>query len=294
MLNLVSFIMYDYTIVIVCLFSERCGVKVKKKNGFGKVIIVVLLVIILLVTVIAIRYWDTITAVIDGLSYSAEEIENIRVENQKEVDRELAKYPDLHFRDLTDEEIKALSEGKIEQSDVPYLVTGRKVFKNGVVMTTEEYEELIKKEKEDKEQEESLKPEEKQPEVKPPDKPAEENVPKTNPELEAVLEKFFVLKANLLADIDSRVNGMISEYKSIPKKERTKAVKNEYANKAISLMSVLEPQYDSQFEAVVQELETVIEKIDGDRNLVDTVRTAYKKEKAALKAKYVSKARKHL
>lgn len=314
--------MYDYTIGVVCPFLERCGVKLKKKRIISKVLLIVLLVVIVLLVNLCMKHWNTITAVVDGMNYSVEEIENIRVDNQKKVDDELSKYPDLNFRNLTSEEITALSKGLISQDDVPYLITGRKVFVDGKVVTSEEYEEMMKDEKDNSSKDQnaennSLSDNKKDSEgTKKTDNnsSADKNNsdtskdvssqsannqvqpegPKTNPELEAVLEKFFVLKATFLADIEARVNGMIADYKSIPKKERTKAVRSEYASKAIALMSTMEPQYDAQFEAVVSELSAVIEKIDGDRNLVNVVRDAYKKEKAALKAKYVSRARKHI
>lgn len=288
----------------------------KKRRVIFKILLIVFLVFVIFLVGMCIRHWNTIIAVIDGLNYSVEEIENIRIENQKVVDKELEKYPDLHFRNLTGEEITALSEGKISQDDIPYLVTGRKVYVDGEVITIEEYEKRTDSEKNDSgddNKSDAGDDKENKGNKSAADKTDNEssgtdsgnkssgsnsdnqqNVPKTNEELEAVLQKFFVLKANFLADIESRVNGMIAEYKSYPKKERTKALRSTYANNAISLMSQLEPQYDAQFESVVAELETVVEKIGADSSLIDTVRTAYRNEKAALKAKYVSKAKKHL
>ncbi|MBE7046807.1 MAG: hypothetical protein E7396_05260 [Ruminococcaceae bacterium] len=308
----------------------------KKRRPIFKILLIVFLVLVISLAAVCIRHWNTIIAVIDGLNYSVEEIENIRIENQKEVDRELSKYPDLHFRNLTSEEITALSEGKISQDDIPYLVTGRKVYVDGEVITTEEYEDRTKSDENDPEGKaddesdkdgDSLFEKIKDGKIEKKDNKdskdskdnngdkntqgktnstdsknnsesskgdGQQNVPKTNPELEAVLQKFFVLKATFLADIESRVNGMIAEYKSHPKNQRTKALRSSYANNAISLMSQMEPQYDAQFEAVVSELSAVIEKTNGDRNLVNTVRDAYRKEKAAVKAQYVSRARKYI
>ena len=277
--------------------------KLKKKNKIFVVILVVLLIVILVATAVSVKFWNTISAVFDGLNHTAEEIENVRIENQKKVDEELSKYPDLYFRNLTQEEIKALSEGKISRDDVPYLVTGRKVYVDGTVMTNEEYEKYL--EDKEKQNDTSVEPKEdekvnsdkKQPEQKPIAETRPEpdpEVPKTDPQLEAVLEKLFVLKATFLADIENQVNSLINEYLSIPKKYRSKKVRNEYISKAFSLMAETEPRYDAEFEAVVKELETVLKDTDGDMGLVDTVRTTYKKEKAAIKAKYVSKAREYM
>jgi len=266
------------------------------------------LVLILLLGVVTVKFWNTITAVFDGLNYSQDEIENVRVENQKVVDKELEKYPDLYFRNLTEDEIKAISEGKITQEDIPYLVTGRKVFKDGAVITAEEYEKLIEQERieeqnkntqqqptaEDDKTNSGNSQETTVPKQEPVKPQVDPDVPKTDPELEAVLEKLFVLKATFLADIETQVNNMIDEYLSIPKKYRSKKVRNEYISKAFSLMAQTEPKYDAEFETVVKELQTVLEKTGGDMSLVDTVRTTYKKEKASIKAKYVSKAREYM
>lgn len=313
--------MYDYTIGVVCPFLESCGVELKKKRTISKVLIIVFLVLTVILINLCVKYWNTITAVVDGMNYSVEELENIRVDNQKKVDDELSKYPDLYFRNLTSEEITALSKGEISQDDVPYLVTGRKVFVDGKVVTTEEYEQMKKEEKDNPDKDKNTdNPQDgkksegsdsgKTDKTSSTDKnsssgskgdsskgtkdQAQSGASGTDPELEAVLEKLFVLKATFLADIENQVNSMIDEYLSIPKKYRSKKVRNEYISRAFSLMAETEPRYDAEFEAVVVELQTVIEKINGDKTLVDMVRTTYKKEKAAIKAKYVSRAREYM
>ncbi len=243
--------------------------------------------------------WDNVTAIVDGFRYTPDEIENIRIETQKIIDKELSKYPDMHFRNLTEEEIAAISKGIIDRSDIPYLVTDRKVFKFGKVMTTEEYEAYLKEqENKEKNPQAQQEPADGGETETPPTKEPEANVTEppvsSNPKLEAVLEKFFVLKANFLADIEGYVDTMIAEYKALPKSQRTKATRSQYAERAISLMSETEPRYDAQFEDVLNELITVVSETNSDESIIESVKVAYRKEKAAIKAKYVSRARKYL
>lgn len=243
--------------------------------------------------------WDDVAAIVDGFRYTPDEIENIRIETQKIIDKELSKYPDMHFRNLTEEEIAAISKGIIDRSDIPYLVTDRKVFKLGKVMTAEEYKAYLE-EQENKDKNPSGKkdPVSDEKQDNPPDKKPVENIAQPpaskNAKLEAVLEKFFVLKANFLADIEGYVDAMIAEYKALPKEQRTKATRSQYAERAISVMKETEPRYDAQFESILNELKAVVEETNADASIIESVQTTYRKEKASIKAKYVSRARKHL
>ena len=98
----------------------------KKKKW--KIFIIILLCILILVGWIVYNNWNTVLGVIDGLRYSQEDVEQQQEENKKELQKFLDENENVTVRDLTDEEIKALANGEINQEDAVQIITGQKTL----------------------------------------------------------------------------------------------------------------------------------------------------------------------
>ena len=85
---------------------------------FKKIILVVLAVLILGAGAVAIWFRDDIGAVIGGLSYSAEELEQKLEENNQAIQDAAQVIPEFIIRELTDAEKKALKDGTITPEEL--------------------------------------------------------------------------------------------------------------------------------------------------------------------------------
>lgn len=73
--------------------------------------------------------WDNITSFINSQRYSREEIEGQMQENKKQMEKIAEEDPNINIRgDLTEEETKALNEGRITKEDAVALVMGTKTL----------------------------------------------------------------------------------------------------------------------------------------------------------------------
>ena len=229
---------------------------------------------------LAIWQWDNITALINGMRYSSQELEDKLAQNDQVVKDAVAAIPEVTIRDVTEEERQALRDGTLTSEQL--------------------VESLIGSEKEpEKPPESKPKPPDTAQQTKPDPKPQPEQPPAKTPEqlayeqqLSAVIAKVYVLREDFLGRLDSMMTQAIAAFKEIPKDERTPSRLASFASGYLSQGLAMESQCDAMVEAIIVELETLLQENNGDLSIAQTVYDTYVEEKSLKKAWYMAELKK--
>lgn len=103
-----------------------------------------------------------------------------------------------------------------------------------------------------------------------------------------LVAKIYSIKSDFLGKLSAFESRIISEYKALPKEQRTSATKARIVSENTGYIMGLEAQCDAQVKSITDEL-TVLMKAQGKpTTLVEQINTAYATEKENKKAYYVS------
>lgn len=242
-----------------------------------KVLCTILAVILLAAGVLAWWQWDNLAAAINGLRYSREELEDKLAENDRAIKDAVAAIPEVTIRDVTDEERQALRDGTITSEQlVQSMVGGEKEQTVSGQLAQEPAKSVDPKPKSDEPQTPS----------KTPEQLAYEQ------ELSAVIAKVYVLREEFLGKLDALLAQALAEYKAMPSEQRTAGGLASFASGYLSKGLDMEKQCDAQIEAIIVELETLLQENNGDLSIAQTVYDTYVEEKSLKKAWYMAELKK--
>lgn len=278
---------------------------IKRKRIF----LIIILVILILLSALAIWQRDNIKAFYMGLTETEESLSEKRKENDKIITETLDKYPEISVRDLTDEEKKALSEGKITNEEVLLLLQGKTTLEallsSKATEETPSTEETVTPPSEEPPPEEPpteepvvvtppeadvteppIAPPEEEPTVSPP--PVEETTESNDEKIASLVAEMYILKAEFTSALKNLENTTLKDYAALPTEEKTAEVKANMMTKVLDEVAVMEKTCDTKVEAILTSLTTLLTEGGKDLSLVDSIRTAYKNEKTITKAEYIN------
>lgn len=244
---------------------------------------------------------DNISALIDGMRYSDEDLDSQLVSTEESV-KDYMKDNDLgEIKMLTQEEEAALVSGEISQQDAVKIMTG--------AMTLDEA-----KNNKGSESAQTGTPSDNKTAggnsdggqtatggntaapAAPSDggnaqEPSEPTTPAVDYDtlISEKVAELYVVKANFSSQLASMKKAAENEFDSYPKEERTDAKKLEIIKSKISGASALEKQCDAQVAVIVADLKSLLAEAGRDTALADKINEAYNQEKKVMKAKYVNK-----
>ena len=108
-------------------------------------------------------------------------------------------------------------------------------------------------------------------------------------ELSAIIAKVYVLREDFTMALDNMYDEAKAEYIALPAEKRTKSNLMVLASKYLSKATALEKECDARMNAIVADMEKLIQENNGDMSLVDTVVYSYANEKSLKKSWYMSK-----
>lgn len=274
------------------------------------VLLVLLLVIIGAVAALGIWQWQNINAVVDGIRYDENQLEEKAQQSEKDVTEYLENNNIGTIRPLTEEEAAAVTSGEITEKDAVKISTGK--------MTLEQAKEnKIQQDRaeQEKAEQQTSKPEETKPSQKPEEKPVqkpdeeakpseptpseseEQPVEEEEPEeidydtlISEKVAQLYIVKANFYAEFNAAWAAEKAKYLAIPKSER-----RGYAQIAEIVKSkmgegvAMEKRYDAQVDTIIAELKQLLTEAGRDTELADSIREAYNQEKKAKKAQLINK-----
>ena len=225
-----------------------------------KILLIILLVIILAASWFVYTQWNNISAVINSFRYSQEEVE----ENIKNTKEDLQKIIDeddnITVRDLTEEEAKALNEGKMTEEEAVDILTA-------------------KPESPPKHEDQNSSLPEKKPETT------------TNNSSQAVsqaIAKLYIQKnayLNKLDAVEAEVRGIYMKMSREEKKTAKKKLLAEYLPK----VAAWETECDNTVYGILDEIRLAVKNTGQDETIVKKLEEAYLSEKSMKKTYFINR-----
>ena len=239
---------------------------------------------------------DNLKAAANARKYTQEQLLEKKEENRQAVEKALEKqYPELHVRDLTDQERAALRDGTLSREEIISALLGldEQGHKNSGTHTDppEPTRDPVT---------ETPAPTT-GPESSLPAAPVETPLPKetavpepepppTDPyseELASIVAEIYVMREEYIAQLDEMMARARAEYSAKPESERTHSKLVKWASGYISEASVLEKQCDARMDEVLAKVKALAEEYGEDTEIVDTLAYFYAEEKSIQKSLYI-------
>ncbi len=232
------------------------GIYIKQqKKRFKYILLIVFALIIAIGAIFAIYQKNNI----QGLLYAGKYNENELAEKNQEIDSQLKEIldqmEDIDIQPLTEEERQKLSRGELSREEALAIITEKKNNAGGNQPSKNNAN------------------------------GAENNTAKVN----NLIAECYLLKAEFLNRIDNLIGQARTEWRSLPKEERTQSAKVAMAGKYMSKGSQLEAECDQRMNTIIKKLETELKNSGQSTAIVSKINALYNEEKAVKKASLVAK-----
>lgn len=236
-----------------------------------KVVLSIILALILAVGWFTYIQWNNISAFIDALRYSNEDVIKIGNENKQEVEKYLEEEEGIKVRDLTKEESEAFKEGDLTEKEVIDLITGR-----------------VPSEKEPQEETPSEVTTQKPVEEKPkePVKPTEPD--SSSRVIEEQIAKLYVQKSIYLGKLDAIEAQAMAEYVGL-QEAGIEGSKKEFLAKYLPIVANWEKTCDSTVFGIINTIRAELEKGGKNTDIADKLKEAYLAEKKTKKSYFINR-----
>jgi len=237
----------------------------------------ILLAIIVLLGIFAYTQRNNISAIIDSFKYSNEEIEEKLSQDKSKIENFLKEENDISIRELTEEESKALSEGKITEDEIIDIIVGNSESPSPEPSKTPQQKPNIKP---------SVKPEEPTP------TPDEKELAKKK--VAELIAKLYVQKSKYLGQIDAIEAEVRSVYLAnndpmTMREEEIQAVKKRMLTEYLPRVASWEKECDQIVGGIISEIREALKESEQDSSIADTLEAAYKNEKKSKKAYFINR-----
>lgn len=277
----------------------------KKTVRRGKKIALTVIIIILVVLIgVVVSNFNNISALYKGLTQSSDEISS-NIEKNKQDTSQALQNAGIN---MSEDDFEKLNSGELSADEILQIIQGA-VSSDNQQKDPENEPSPEQKPEQNPEQNIQVQPDDSQGDVqKPVEQEKTDTPPQSQPnpvvppeQSETVLAeaeynkkvadlvaKVYTIKSEFMATLDSFESKIVSEYKALPKEQRTAATKAKIVADNMSYMLSLEAQCDAQIKAVTDELTKLMKEYGKDMALVDAINSAYANEKELKKAYYVS------
>ena len=237
----------------------------KKRKTARTVLLIVLAVLLLAVGLLAWRFRKEIQAFTISRQYSTAELENQLADNDQTIRDAVEASSDVTVRAPTEEEREALRDGSLSQEELIGRLTGESAAGSS-----------------------DSAPETAAPEEQPAEQaPAEP--PEYQKQLSALIAQVYVLREEYLAALDNMETSAKADYRALSDSQRTAGKLASLVSDYIGRATRLEKECDGKMDAIIAQMETLIQANNGDMSLTDTVFNTYVNEKSLKKAWYMSR-----
>ena len=237
----------------------------KKRKTARTVLLIVLAVLLLAVGLLAWRFRKEIQAFTISRQYSTAELEGQLADNDQTIRDAVEASSDVTVRAPTEEEREALRDGSLSQEELIGRLTGESAAGSS-----------------------DSAPETAAPEEQPAEQaPAEP--PEYQKQLSALIAQAYVLREEYLAALDNMETSAKADYRALSDSQRTAGKLASLVSDYIGRATRLEKECDGKMDAIIAQMETLIQANNGDMSLTDTVFNTYVNEKSLKKAWYMSR-----
>lgn len=232
-----------------------------------KILISLLLILVIAAAGLFVWQYDNISALINGLSNSSEDLAAKMDEQRNKLKAEVEKYVSKSIEDISAEDEQKLLKGELTIEEIAdkynlpleYMKDdGEKVEKSASENTT----------------------------TKETDTEINEKV--LDEAISSSVSKMYALKAKYVSKLGELEKKIYEEYKNLPKEKQNKDGKYAIIKANLADVANLEKKCDDEVAAVLADLKDELEKYNGDKEIIKILQDAYEKEKEVKKAYYLS------
>lgn len=244
----------------------------------GKVLITLLIIIAAVAGMLLYAQYDNISALINGLNTSSEDLASRMDDNREKLKTEVEKYTSDKINDITAEDEKKLLDGEITVEDVAEKYNlPLEYMKDAFIVSCEDI-----------------------PENSPDTTSVSENtIPGTayngkdnEKEIDAAISdgvsKMYALKAKYVNKLGELERKVYDEYTSLPKEKQNEDSKYKLVMENMDYVSQLEEKCDIEVAKVLSTLKAELISLNGDTDIIQILQDAYEEEKEVKKAYYLS------
>ncbi len=223
-----------------------------------KTLKIVLIIFIILALVIAgVLYWqrDNIAALRMAMTYDTQQIAEQMSEQDKALKTQIETYFPDGIRDFTEEEIRQIEKGETTEKQLLAKIVSEAAAAN-----------------------------------------PEKDTPKTPTKAEqeqAIISRYvsqlYSLEGEYLGKIDGLISSAIAEYKQKRDGKNNRSLQLSIGAAYTGKLTALEGECDGHVNALLAQMDAELTAIGADKAILTTIRTAYRNEKTAKRAYYMSK-----
>ncbi len=281
MVDIPGLVGYNRNRLVSSFYRNRVK-KIRKRN----LIIIILVLIFGVVGWLFYSQWDNLKALQTAQKYTDEELAAMQEENQQVVKDILDKLPEVSGIEMTQDVREKIQNGELSEEEAISAIIG-----TGGSQGTETASDPESQAEDSMQDSDAVT----QPSTQDPTGTAvDQEMQKAKDRIAELVAKVYVLEASYTSQLGQMESSAISEYKNLPKEERTKAKQLSIAMGYLNQISAMESSCDSQMEEIVSELRELLKTTGGDETIPDDIMAAYKNEKEVQKAQYISKYSKYL
>ena len=227
------------------------------------IILAVLAAIVLAIGAALIWQRNNVTAIVESVSSTPEEIETKLFENDKSIEDAVSSVPEIQIRPVTEEEREQLQSGELTATELAKKIQNIEPEKPA-----------------SPNQSESTTPQ-KQQEPQTPDPYVQG--------LSAIIAEVFVLREEYTIELDKIEAAAKKDYFAIPKADRTASNLASLGSKYISIAATLEKNCDAKMTEIVSRLRALVNEHKRDKSIISMLQYNYAQTKSLKKAWYLSK-----
>lgn len=268
--------------------------KAAKKRG-GKIFLTVICIIFAALLVVGYIFREEIYIAISAITSSDEAIESQKAENDKKTQELLDKLSDVTMRDLTEEERKMLESGLLSEEEALKLIMGETPAPETTVPAPEttdlpdETAETTEAEVTEAVVTEATTAATTVATTETSAAPDAEKIAALSNRKNEIIAEIYLLRATYLNKIDELIKNSKAEYVALPKEKHNMSGKLEMVEKVIIPKgNALEAECDLKMDALLLELDEVLEGLGEDKSLITEVENAYIEQKRLKKTELIN------
>lgn len=247
-----------------------------------KILLTFLLITIASIGALIYLQQDNLSAIINSMKYSPEDIAIQLDTNREKLKSEVEKYTAKSINDITAEDEQKLLNGKLSLEEVAdkYNLPIEYMVENDESENVEDINKqniIPENDKEIESDSNKITTSNKQP-----------NTDEINDVISESISKMYALKAKYVNKLGELEREVYKTYTSLPKEKQNKDNKYNIIMENMEYAADLEEKCDNEVYEVISELKTELNKLSGDTEIINILEDAYEEEKELKKSYYLS------
>lgn len=236
---------------------------------FTKVLLTLIIVVIILSAGVVLWQYDNITALLNGLTKSTEEIASDIDKKRDDLKVKVEKYTNSTINDISAEDEQKLIKGEINLDDI----AKKYDLPIGYMQDDGKNESINDSKSEDKTIDSNL---------------PVDNAKKIEKEIGDSVSRMYAIKAKYVNKLGELEREVIDQYSKLPESKQNENGKKELVMANVDYVAQLEKTCDTDVSNVISTLEKNLKESGGDLEIIQILKDAYKEEKELKKSYYLS------